>query len=133
MSTRIRVEMRPVNTIVNRLGVGRRGDVQLFVTHTVNRRITRYMPYRTGVLATKSKYIKSPTEIEVVSPYARYQYYGKVMVGRSPKVATGKDLVYTKTKNPLAGPFWDKRLLAAEGKQIAAEAQRFVERKAGKA
>lgn len=132
MSTKIKVEMKPVNAIVNRLGLGKRGGVQLFLTNTVNRRITRYMPYRTGALATKSKYIKSPTEIEVVSPYARYQYYGKVMVGRPPKTATDKDLVYTKTKNPRAGPFWDRALMAAEGRQIAAEVQGYVNRKAGK-
>ena len=68
MSTTVKVEMKPINTILARLGVDKTGDVQMFVTNTINRRITRYMPYRTGTLATKSKYIKSPTEIEVVSP-----------------------------------------------------------------
>ena len=129
MSTRIKVEMKPVNTILTRLGVNKTGDVQRFVTSTINRRITRYMPFRTGVLATKLKYIKSPTEIEVLGPYARYQYYGKVMVGRAPKTVTDRDLKYDKTKNPQAGPFWDKRLMAAEGRQIVAEAQRYVDRR----
>lgn len=129
MSTRIKVEMKPVNTILTRLGVNKTGDVQRFVTSTVNRRITRYMPFRTGVLATKLKYIKSPTEIEVLGPYARYQYYGKVMVGKAPKTVTDRDLKYGKTENPQAGPFWDKRLMAAEGRQIAAEVQRYVDRR----
>lgn len=135
MSTRIKVEMKPVNTILTRLGVNKTGDVQSFVTSTINRRITRYMPYRTGVLSAKSKYIKDPTEIEVAAPYARYQYYGKVMVGKVPKVATDKDLNYTRPVdgrghgNPLAGPFWDKRLMAAEGRQIAAEVQEYVGRR----
>lgn len=30
------------------------------------------------------------------TPYARYQYYGVVMVGRAPKVATNTPLKYTK-------------------------------------
>ena len=30
------------------------------------------------------------------NPYARYQYYGVVMVGRAPKVATNTPLKYTK-------------------------------------
>ena len=132
MSTRIKVNMKPVNRIVSRLGVGKRGDVQMFLTATVNRRITRYMPYRSGVLATKSKYIKSPTEIEVLSPYARYQYYGKVMAGKPPKTATDKDIRYDKTKNPLAGPFWDRHMMAAEGKQIATEVQAYINRRAEK-
>lgn len=39
-------------------------------------------------------------------PYARYLYYGKVMVGRPPKVATDKDLVFTKTTHAKAQSHW---------------------------
>ena len=132
MSTRIHVDMKPISTIINRLGLGKNGAVQGFVTNSVNRRITRYMPYRAGVLATKSKYITSPSTIEVISPYARYQYYGKAMAGPAPKYVTDRSLNYDKTEHPLAGPLWDRRMMAAEGKQIAAEVQRYVDRKAGK-
>jgi len=132
MSTKITVQMDPVNTILKRLGVDSEGDVQQQVTGIINHRMTRYMPFRSGVLATKLKHIKSPTEIEVLGPYARYQYYGKVMVGPPPKTVTDRDLQYTKTKNPLAGPKWDLRLMAAEGEQIAGEIQEYVNRKAGK-
>lgn len=132
MSTRIHVEMKPVNTILTRLGLGKNGDVQMFLTNTVNRRITRYMPYRSSALSTKLKFIKSPTEIEVLGPYARYQYYGKVMVGKPPKTVTDRPLKYDKTKHPMAGPLWDRRMMAAEGAQIKAEVQEYVDRKAGK-
>lgn len=128
MSTRIKVEMKPVNRIVTRLGVGERGDVQMQLTRIINKRITRYMPFRSGALATKLKIIKSPTEIEVMGPYARYQYYGKVMVGPPPKAVTGIDLQYDPTKNPNAGPFWDKRLMAAEGDAIRSEIQAYIDR-----
>ena len=123
---RVRVKMKPVNTILTRMGVKPDGDVQMFVTNTVNRRITRYMPFRSGALATKLKHIKSATEIEVLGPYARYQYYGKAMDGPAPKLLTDRDLKYDKTKNPLAGPFWDRRLIANEGAQIAGEVRRYV-------
>lgn len=123
---RVRVKMKPVNTILTRMGVKPDGDVQMFVTNTVNRRITRYMPFRSGALSTKLKHIKSATEIEVLGPYARYQYYGKAMEGPAPKVVTDRDLKYDKTKNPLAGPFWDRRLIANEGAQIAADVRRYV-------
>lgn len=132
MSTRIRVEMKPVNTIVNRLGVGESGDVQRFVTNSVNRRITRYMPYRSGALSTKLKLITGPAEITVLGPYARYQYYGKAMEGRAPKHVTERPLNYDKTKNPLAGPFWDRALMSHEKDAIIADIQEYVDRKAGK-
>lgn len=148
MKTTVIVNMKPVNAILARLGVDKNGDVQKFVTMIVNKRITRYMPCRTGVLSTKLKYIKSPTEIEVLGPYARYQYNGKVMVnaatGKGPAFipgvgyrykkgtilrATDRNLQYDTTKNVLAGPFWDRRMMAAESGQIVAEVRAFIRRK----
>lgn len=149
MSTRVKVNMKPINTILTRLGVDKTGDVQMQLTRIVNKRITRYMPYRTGALSGKLKYIKSPTEIEVMAPYARYQYYGKVMVnsetGKGPAYmegigyrhrkgaklkATDRDLDQTKgTKNDRAGPYWDKRLMAAERAVIAQDVQAYVNRR----
>lgn len=151
MSTRIKVEMKPVDTILTRIGVDKNGDVQMQVTRIINNRITKYMPFRTGVLSTKSKRIKSPTEIEVAAPYALYMYYGKVMVnsktGKGPAFipgvgyryrkgtvlkATERDLNYDLTKHPKAGPFWDRRMMASEAAQIAHDIQVYVNRRGGK-
>lgn len=151
MSTRIKVEMKPVDTILTRLGVDKNGDVQMQVTRIINNRITKYMPFRTGVLSTKSKRIKSPTEIEIAAPYALYMYYGKVMVnsktGKGPAFipgvgyryrkgtvlkATERDLNYDLTKHPKAGPFWDRRMMASEAAQIAYDIQVYVNRRGGK-
>lgn len=151
MSTRIKVEMKPVDTILTRIGVDKNGDVQMQVTRIINNRITKYMPFRTGVLATKLKRIKSPTEIEVAAPYALYMYYGKVMVnsetGKGPAFipgvgyryrkgtvlkATERDLNYDLTKHSKAGPFWDRRMMASEAAQIAHDIQMYVNRRGGK-
>lgn len=148
MSTRIRVEMNPIATILTRLGVNKTGDVQMQLTRIVNKRITRYMPHRTGALSTKLKYIKSPTEIEVLARYAQYQYYGKVMVnaktGKGPALIPGvgyryrkgtvlkvtdRNLKYTTTKNSDAGPFWDRTLIAREGSAMTADLQRYINRR----
>lgn len=146
MTTRIKVKMKPVNTIVNRLGLGRDGDVQMQLTRIVNQRITRYMPFRSGALATKLKYIKSPSEIEVLGPYARQMYFGEIMVDPKTgaagfldkdgqwksrcgvaKVRSGRPINYDTAKHPLAGPYWDRRLMAAEGKMIARELQKYID------
>lgn len=151
MSTRIKVEMKPVDTILTRIGVDKNGDVQIQVTRIINNRITKYMPFRSGALATKSKHIKSPTEIEVAAPYAPCMYYGKVMVnsatGKGPAFipgvgyryrkgtvlkATERDLNYDLTKHPKAGPFWDRRMMASEAAQIAHDIQVYVNRRGGK-
>ena len=149
MSTTITFEMQPIKAMLAKKGISPTGAVQAQLTNIVNRRITRYMPFRTGTLI-KLKRVISPTEIEVLGPYARYQYYGKVMVdpktgaagfltpegwrsrrGAS-KVLTDHDLEYDTTKNPLAGPYWDRKLVAAEGKAIVAELQAFVDRRGSK-
>ena len=148
MSTRIKVEMKPVSTILTRLGVDRNGDVQMQLTRIVNKRITSYMPFRSGALATTLMYIISPTEIEVMGPYARYPYYGKVMVnsvtGKGPALIPGvgyryrkgttlkvtdRDLKYDTTKHPEAGPLWDRRMMAVEKDAIVSEVQAYVRRK----
>lgn len=148
MSTRIKVEMKPIGTILTRLGIDKTGDVQMQLTRIINKRITRYMPYRTGNLSTKFKYIKSPTEIEVIAPYARPMYYGKVMVnaktGKGPALipgvgyrykkgtvlkVTARDMKFDKTKHPQAGPFWDRRMMAAEKDAIVSDIQAYVRRK----
>ena len=139
--------MKPVQQIIKAHGIDKKGDVQLFLTNTINHRITRYMPYLTSTLSTKLKFVKSPTQIEVLGPYAKYQYYGKVCVDPKTnaagfltkngwrsrkgvnKVKTNRPLNYTKNKHPLAGPFWDRRLMQAEGKAIAEKVSEYANKK----
>ena len=142
----VTVEMKPVQAILKRLGLSRDGGVQMFLTNTVNLHLTKYMPRQTGALATKLKFVKSPTEIEILGPYACYQYYGKVMVnaetGKGPAnipgvglrykegtvlKETSRDLQYDLSKNALAGPYWDRRMMASEGDKIVQEVQDYVE------
>lgn len=131
---KITVDMKPVNQILKAKGLTAGGDVQRFHTQNVLHRIQKYMPYRTGALI-KNTIANSPIEepfIVVPGPTARYLYYGKAMEGAPPKTVTDRDLVYTKTKNPFAGPFWDRALKAAELPAMQADLQRYVNRKAGK-
>ena len=149
MKTKVRVDMLPVNTIMTRLGVTQSGVIQRYVTEQVNDRITAYMPYRTGYLSGKAKFIESPTKIVVLGPYARYQYYGKKMVLAAringPAFIPGVgfrwkkgavlrvtdiplDQSHTGPNNPYPGPLWDRRMMAAEGAQIAADVQKLIER-----
>lgn len=144
----VRVSMKPAQRMILELGVDKNGDVQAQWTNDVMRRMVRYMPFRTGTTATKLMFMRSSTEIEVAAPYARYLYCGKVMVnaktGKGPMYipnvgyryregtilkATDRDLTYTKTKNPLAGPFWDRTLMTAEGDQMIADLQTYVDRR----
>ena len=145
--------MKPINQILKAKGLTAGGDVQRFHTQNVLRRIVKYMPRRTGA-TIKLTVAQSPISkpyIVTDAPYARFLYYGKLMVDpvtgaagfldadgqwksrrNVPKVKSNRPITYTRTKNPQAGPFWDRHLVAAEGKALQADLQRYVDRKAGK-
>lgn len=143
----VRFEMLSANQLIHKKGLDPNGRAQRFHTMNISRRIGKYMPHLTGTLETKLKRLRSDTEIEITGPYAIYQYFGKKMVnsktGKGPANIPGVGfrypkgtilktteipLEYTKTFNAQAGPFWDKRLKAAEGDAIAADLQRFIDR-----
>ena len=148
----IKVDMKPVQKIMDGLGVTARGDVQKFHTANVRRRIQKYMPYRSGA-TIKLMIVQSPADepfIHVDVPYARMLYYGKVMVDPKTKAAgfltkngwrsrkgvkkveSDRDIQYDKTKNPQAGPFWDRRLVTAEGAAMQHDLQEYVNRRSGR-
>ena len=113
-------------------------QAQCFIDNMCIKLMVPYTPMLTGALyksATLGTVIGSGS-IKYNSPYARYQYYGKLMVssitgsayataGES-KVLTDKDLVYNKSAHPLAGRFWFERMKADHKEQILRGAIRFV-------
>jgi len=145
---KVKVDMPSAEQLIRRLGLDKDGAVQRFHTMNVNRRIGKFMPHLTGALETKKKHLRGNTEVEISGPYAGYQYMGKVMVnaktGKGPALIPGigyryrrgtvlkvteRNLEYTKTHNPQAGPKWDRALVAAEGKLLEAELQAYVNRR----
>ena len=153
---KVTVNMKPVKRILKEKGLTAGGDVQRFHTNNVLHRIVKYMPYRSGatIKLTQAQTDINKPEIVTDTPYARYLYYGKVMVDpvtgaagftdkdgqwksrtkapHVPKVESDRPIRYTRTKNPLAGPFWDRALKAAEMPAMQADLQRYVNRKAGR-
>lgn len=124
MKVNINSHLSSPQQIIMRLGLNKDGDAQRYWTHEVHRRIVRYMPYRTGVTATKLTQERSSTEIETAAPYARKLYNGVS--------ASGRPLNFNRSHNQDAGPFWDRRLVAAEGDQMVADFQTYLDRKKGK-
>ena len=147
--TTAELTMKDANQIIKDKGLAPDGDAQAFHTQNVLRRIKKYMPFLSGALYKMTQIqtdIRKP-EIVTDAPQAKYLFYGKVMVDPKLKVAgfmtpegwrsrkgvvkvlTGRYLEYTKTKNPMAGPRWDRALSAAEGKAMAEDLQRYMNRR----
>lgn len=113
--------------------------VQGYVDNAVIHYMRRYTPIRNGILyksATLGTTIGSGT-IKQVAPYARFQYYGKVMVSRitgstwarrgESKVLTNRPLTYRTDRNchPLAGKMWFERMKVDKKATILRGAKRY--------
>ncbi len=100
---------------------------QAFVDSEVLRLSNPYMPMQQGILQKSGILGTKIGSGEVVynAPYARYQYYGKVMVGRAPKQLTDKDLTYHGA--PMRGALWFERMKSDKKEQILRGAAKFME------
>nr|UVY09672.1 MAG: Minor capsid protein [Bacteriophage sp.] len=105
-------------------------NVQKYVDSECIRLMVPYTPMQNGILmkvAVLGTKIGSG-RIYYNSPYARYQYYGKLMVssvtgsayaksGES-KVLTDKDLKYNTSRHPLAQRLWFEAMKSDKKEQI---------------
>ena len=150
---KVKIVLPSAGKLIRDLGLAKDGAVQMFHTQNVLKRLKRYMPFLTGMtykIAVAQTDIRKP-EIVIDTPGARYAYEGKKMVnaktGKGPGVIPGvgpryrkgtilkvtdENLEYTKTKNPMAGPHYDKTLVAKEGPAMVEDLQRFIDRRSGK-
>ena len=62
--------------------------------------------------------------VQYNAPYARYHYYGKLMVGPAPKKLTDIDLTYEGA--PQRGALWFERMKANDAKSILKGAGKIV-------
>ena len=149
--TVVTLEMKTVNQLIKDKGLDKAGDVQSFHTQNVLRRIKKFMPFRTGVtykVTVAQTDIRKP-EIVTDTPYAKYLFHGKVMIDPAinaagfmtpegwrsrkgcVKVLTNRNLEYFDGKNRQAGARWDRALSTNEGEAMAADLQRFINRRSG--
>lgn len=93
---------------VNARLTGARKVAQAWLDNEVLKDSAPFVPRLAGELEQSGERGTKIGSGEVVynSPYARYQYYGKVMIGPAPKQVTDIDLQYSKQAHPAAGHFW---------------------------
>ncbi len=109
------VKLKPTSQIIARLGLEPNGRVQKFFTHSCRLHMDKYLPFDTGTLATTAD--EQPNAVIYEQPYAKVVYYG---------VRNGKEINYHLDKHPLAGPYWDKRMVSAEMQDVVREVQNYI-------
>lgn len=139
MKVTVKMDLPGAAKVVQDLGLDAKGDVQRFHTNNVMRRIQRFMPYKSGayikgmIAATN---INEP-EIVIPGPHSRFLYHGKVMVsdvtgspwarkGETKHVVGDWDINYNREKNPDAGPYYDREMVAAEGPALVEDIKQYM-------
>lgn len=113
---------------------GERG--QLFLANEAKRLMDPYVPALNLMLTKNVRvYVENGKGIvHYQSPYARYQYEGKVMVSKRPGVKGSakkvkqpeKSLEYTKFRHPLATSHWDEAMMVARSDDLVRATQDFI-------
>lgn len=125
-------------------GLDEGGKVQRFFSSEVMRTSNPYLPFKAGALQASARLTDQGDGIIYDTPYARYHWYGKLMVdpitkkgafynprtGRfwsrpnTPKELTNKDLQYRGA--PMRGPRWVERAWIDHSNEIIKAVQDYA-------
>ena len=131
MKLDVKVKMNSVNKILKDHGLDRDGRVVRHLRDTADRLMTPFIPMDNGMLRRNKTY-PSNHEIKYTSPYAKYQYYGKLMLAKNgsawanlgeKKVNTSKDLKYHTSGT---GPKWDKLMLQRREDDLVKDVENYI-------
>lgn len=127
---------KPVPTIAKEATGG--SKTLLFMANEAKRLMDPYVPAKNMVLSQNVRvYVEEGVGVvHYVSPYARFQHEGLLMISRvtgSPfalhgesKVTTGRRLNYNQSRHPLATSEWEKAMKAAKMDAYTKAVQAFV-------
>lgn len=113
-------------------------EVQLFLANEAKKLMDPYVPARSLFLSRNVKVFVENGKgiVHYQSPYARYQYEGKVMVSKRPGVKGSAKKVkqpevalnYTKFRqpHPLATSHWDEAMMVAKGSDLIQATENFI-------
>lgn len=131
-----------VNDIMKNHGLDDGGEAQRYIDNECIRLMDPYTPFLNGALmaSVRLNSVIGSGKLVQATPYARYQYYGNLMVDPitlkgsfyDPKTGRhwsrpgvgkimdpgGRKLQHNTSKNPQAGPHWFERMVADHGDDI---------------
>lgn len=142
MKLNVKVKMNPVNKIIKDHGLDKDGRVVRRLRDTSDRLMMPFIPGGAGGQLAKLKTYPSNHEIKYTSPYAKYQYYGKMYI--SPKLGVSGILLKSdrwwspkgekktptskKLKNHTSGtgPKWDKLMLQRREDDLVKDVENYI-------
>lgn len=140
----VKVTFKGADKILQDKGLDPGGRVQRFFTSEVMRVSNPYVPFRAGALQASARIADTGDAIIYNTPYARYHWYGKLMVdpitkkgafhnpktGRfwsrphTPKELTDRDLNYKEA--PIRGSRWVERAWIDHGDKVIEATEKYA-------
>lgn len=110
MQLNTRLKIHSIQQSLASRGLEERGKAQQFLDNEVIRTTDAYVPLDSGKLKQSAISGTKVGSGKIVynTPYAKYQFYQKLMVGKAPKTLTNKDLKYHSGDSKRGG-FWFTR------------------------
>lgn len=118
--------------IIQDHGLDENGRVVAFIRNDIDRLMAPYVPGGAGGELEKLKTYPNNHSIKYISPYAKYQYYGKLMLAKNgsawakkgeKKVLTSKNLKYHTSGT---GPKWDKLMMQRRKNDLVKDVENYI-------
>lgn len=127
----VKVKINSTNKILKDHGLDQDGRAIRFLRDDADRLMNPYIPMDNGMLRRNKSY-PSNHEIKYISPYAKYQYYGKLMLAKNgsswakkgeKKVETSRNLKYHTSGT---GPKWDKLMMQRRKNDLIKDVENYI-------
>ena len=131
MKFNVKVKMNSVNKILKNHGLDKDGRAVRYLRDTADRLMNPFVPMDNGMLRRNKTYPKN-NEIKYTSPYAKYQYYGKLMLAKNgsawaklgeKKIQTSKPLKYHTSGT---GAKWNELMLQRHKSSLIKDVENYI-------
>lgn len=128
-----KIKMNSTSKIIKDHGLDKNGRVTKYLRDTVDRLSNPFIPFSQGMLRRNKTY-PSNYEIKYTSPYAKYQYYGKLMLAKNgsawaklgeKKETTSQNLKYHTSGT---GAKWDKLMMQRRKNDLIKDVENYIKR-----
>ncbi len=132
MKLNVKVKMNSINKILKDHGLDKDGQVTKYLRDSADRLMTPFVPGGSGGELAKIKTYPSNHEIKYTSPFAHYQYLGKLMLAKngSSWAKKGEKKHYTNKKLKYhtsgTGAKWDKLMLQRHRNDLINDVENFI-------
>lgn len=128
----VKVKMNSTNKILKDHGLDKDGRVVRFFRDEADRLMMPFIPGGAGGILAKNKTYPNNHSIKYVSPYAHYQFTGKLMLAKngSSWAKKGEKKVYTNRKLKYhtsgTGDHWHQLMLQRHKKQLIKDVENYA-------